>query len=429
MTITFIAHPTPEPAFYGALAAILAELRALPLCHLPVSFDSKRFINSRQYISPQGQQTTSGLLWLERLTGRGAGAEFELESLINRAVKEDIVVPINQPLSSACYQDVVRMAAENGIEIESLRVVKNQDRYQLEDCDNGKIRSNGWARDSFGRWVLGAVTQPVMRAGKHLRVGLLGDVAEHRDSYPATLAALGDAADALAMNIEIIYITPNLTGSQLMSTLYDIDGLILPGLAVHGAEGTHSSTESQIAVAKWALENQAPVLGINNGMHMMVAALGQQILGDEAVAMPGPSALNALPSSLPLEDEPLRQGNVKVMFRPGSKMSQMMGREAQMRYNQRWRLSPRILDALSSAGLRVSGTDESGLSAESVELDNHPFFIGVQSNPELQSRRERPHPLMMAFLQQVRQTNKERGAGQTTLTKSSPLTHPYFLMG
>lgn len=429
MTITFIAHSTPEPAFYGALAAILAELRALPLCHLPVSYDSKRFINARQYISPQGQQISSGLLWLERLTGRGAGAEFNLESLINRALKEDIVVPLNQPLGSPCYQEMMQKISEQGIAIESLRVVKNQDRYQLEDCENGKVRSNGWARDSFGRWVLGSVTQPVMRAGKHLQLALLGDASEHRDTYPATLAALGDAADALAMNIQVTYIPANLVGSQLESTLFDIDGIVLPGLGVQGPESIHTSTASQLAVTKWAIDNQMPVIGINGGMHMMVAALGQKLLGDETIALPGPSTLGTLQSRLPLVNEPVRQGNYKVMFHSGSKLAKAMGREVQMRYNQRWRLSPQLLDKLSCEGLQVSGTDESGLSAESIELENHPFFVGVQGNPELQSRRERPHPLLMAFLQQVRQSNREREVSHEALTKSVRLKHPYFLMG
>ncbi len=429
MTITFIAHSTPEPAFYGALAAILAELRALPLCHLPVTYDSKRFTNSRQYISPQGQQISSGLLWLERLTGRDAGAEFTLESLINRALKEDIVVPLTQPLTSCCYQEMVDKIVENGIAIESLQVVKNQDRYQLEDCESGKIRSNGWARDRFGRWVLGSVTQPVMRAGKHLHLALLGDASEHRDSYPAMLAALGDAADALAMNIQISYIPANLAGNPLESTLLGLDGIIMPGLAVQGSENTQTSTASQLTIAKWAIDNPIPVLGINGGMHMMVAALAQKVLGDEAIALPGPSSLGALQSRLPLIDEPERQGNYRVMFQTGSKLAKMMGNETLMRYNQRWRLSPQLLDKLSCQGLQVSGRDESGLSAESIELESHPFFVGVQGNPELQSRRERPHPLLMAFLQQVRQSSRERDINHEALTKSVRLKHPYSLMG
>ena len=225
MTITFIAHSTPEPALYGAMAAILAELRALPLCHFPVSHDAQRYPNARQHVTAQGHALTSGLLWLERLTGRGAGEESGVESLIYRALKEDIVVPLREPLST----ELAVQIAEQGIEIESLTVVRNQDKFQLEDGITGKIRSNGWGRDAFGRWALGPVSQPVMRAGKTLRVALVGDFTEQRDSYPAMLAALGDAADALAMNIDVVWVTPALLGSQLDSTLFDVDGIILPG--------------------------------------------------------------------------------------------------------------------------------------------------------------------------------------------------------
>lgn len=255
MTITFIAHSTPEPALYGAMAAILAELRALPLCHFPVSHDAQRYPNARQHVTAQGHALTSGLVWLERLTGRGAGEETGLESLIYRALKEDIVVPLREPLSAGLAAQI----AEHGIEIESLTVVRNQDKFQLEDCATGKIRSNGWGRDAFGRWALGSVSQPVMRAGKTLRVALVGDFAEQRDSYPAMLAALGDAADALAMNIDVVYVTAALLGSQLDCTLFDVDGIILPGATL--TQGDHQA--SALATATWALENRTPVLGIN----------------------------------------------------------------------------------------------------------------------------------------------------------------------
>jgi len=98
MTITFVAHLTPEPALYGALAAILAELRALPLLHLPVSHDEARFPGGRGHITAQGQRVSSGLLWVERLTGRDAGPETPWEKVRARALTEDLVVPVNPAL-------------------------------------------------------------------------------------------------------------------------------------------------------------------------------------------------------------------------------------------------------------------------------------------------------------------------------------------
>ncbi|MFU2316192.1 glutamine amidotransferase-related protein [Rahnella sp. PCH160] len=422
MTITFIAHSTPEPALYGAMAAILAELRALPLCHFPVSHDAKHYPNARQHVTAQGHALTSGLVWLERLTGRGAGEESGLESLIYRALKEDIVVPLREPLSPVLAAKI----AGHGIGVESLSVVRNQDKFQLEDGDTGKIRSNGWGRDAFGRWALGSVSQPVMRAGKTLRVAMVGDFCEQRDSYPAMLAALGDAADALAMNIDVVWVTPSLTGSQLDSTLYDVDGIILPGTTL--TSGDHPV--STLASVVWALENQTPLLGINQGMHQMAMALGQRVLGQERVVMHGPSSLNRLQTSLPLSrHEQQRLGNHPVLCRSGTLLANKMGEEFTLRYNQRRCLNPHLLAELESAGLKISGTDESGERAQVIELNNHPFFIGVQGQPELMSRRERPNPLLMAFLQQVRLSNRDREVSHSALTKSVRLRHPHLSMG
>jgi GMP synthase-like glutamine amidotransferase len=422
MTITFIAHSTPEPALYGAMAAILAELRALPLCHLPVTHDANRFANARQYVTRQGHQLASGLVWLERLTGRDASAESDFNTLINRALKEDIVVPSMQPIS----QELTRLAAENGINVELLRVTEQQGKFQLEDAITGKIRSNGWGRDAFGRWALGTVSQPVMRAGKNLRVALVGDFGEHRDSYPAMLAALGDAADALALSIEVVYVTPHLIGSQLDCTLFDVDGILLPGVLNSTEE---NPLVGQLATVTWAMENRLPLLGINQGMHLMVAALGQQILGHDRVVMHGATTLNGVQTSLP-SDTPSQQrlGDQRIYSKAGSRVEQVLGCEATLRYNQRWSLNPQLLDDLQSAGLCISGSDAQGQGAEAIELHDHPFFVGVQGQPDLQSRRERPSPLLMAFLQQVRQCNRQRDVSHVAFTKSVRLKQPCFSM-
>lgn len=406
MTITFIAHSTPEPALYGAMAAILAELRALPLCHLPVTHDAKRFANARQHVTAQGQQLTSGLVWLERLTGRSPGAEMDLDSLITRALREDIVIPSIQPLD----RELALRAAENGIVLESLQVVKQQEKFHLEDVDTGKMRSNGWARDIFGRWAFGSVLQPVMRGAQKLRIAVVGDMNEHAESYPALLAALADAADALALNIEVVGVSPTLSGSQLDSMLFDVDGLL--------------------AIATWALDHRLPVLGINQGMHHMVAALGQKTLGRERVVMHGPATLNALQTCLPVpQNSPRCMGNQQIYSQSGSRMAQIFGRESTQRYNQRWSLNPELVDELHGAGLEVSATGEKGRGIAAVELRDHPFFVGIQSHPELQSRRERASSLLMAFLQEIRQNIRQRDISHATLSKSVRLKQSYFSMG
>jgi CTP synthase len=36
---------------------------------------------------------------------------------------------------------------------------------------------------------------------------------------------------------------------------------------------------------------------------------------------------------------------------------------------------------------------------ETVELRDHPFYLGVQFHPEFKSRPNKPHPLFLGFIQ------------------------------
>ena len=50
------------------------------------------------------------------------------------------------------------------------------------------------------------------------------------------------------------------------------------------------------------------------------------------------------------------------------------------------------------SGLIFAGTSPDGLLPETVELADHPWFIGVQYHPELKSRPFEPHPLFASFI-------------------------------
>jgi hypothetical protein len=407
MTITFVAHLTPEPALYGALAAILAELRALPLLHLPVSHDEERFPGGRGHITARGQRVSSGLLWVERLTGRDAGAETPWESLRERALREDLVVPVNPALLPQ-LEAFIADAESHGVAVECLRVVKKNQRYQLEEWESGKVRSNGWMQDDVGRWTVGSVAQPVMRSGQTLRVALAGTAQQHHDANPAMMAALGDAADALAMPIELLFLSPGVSHSQRVRLLRNADAIVLPDAPCAGPGAVETEA------ADWALEQNLPILGTGSGMQAMVAALAQQCL-----AAP-------LPCTLPLAAP--RLGNHTIMVQHRSALAAATGSALTLRYHQHHRLNPALLEDLAAAGLQVAATFDNHDCA-AVTLADHPFFTGLAGRPELASRRERPQPLLMAFLQQVRQSKRTREISHAALTTSAPPAHPHFLRG
>jgi CTP synthase len=56
------------------------------------------------------------------------------------------------------------------------------------------------------------------------------------------------------------------------------------------------------------------------------------------------------------------------------------------------------LEKLEKEGMIFSGMSPDGKLPETVELKNHPFFVGVQYHPELKSRPFSVSPIFKAFV-------------------------------
>ena len=56
------------------------------------------------------------------------------------------------------------------------------------------------------------------------------------------------------------------------------------------------------------------------------------------------------------------------------------------------------LDVLEAHGLHAVGINPDRNLVEAVELENHPWFVGVQFHPEFKSRPNRPHPLFQGLI-------------------------------
>ena len=68
------------------------------------------------------------------------------------------------------------------------------------------------------------------------------------------------------------------------------------------------------------------------------------------------------------------------------------------RHRHRYEYNNEFRNELTSKGLEISGTSPDTRLVEIVEVNNHPWFVGVQFHPELKSRPNRPHPLFRDFI-------------------------------
>ena len=95
----------------------------------------------------------------------------------------------------------------------------------------------------------------------------------------------------------------------------------------------------------------------------------------------------------------MRLGAYKCKLTKGSKAHQAYGRlMISERHRHRFEFNNEYLDRFAKAGMKFVGMNPDLGLVEAIEIDDHPFFIGVQYHPELTSTVDEPHPLFVRFI-------------------------------
>jgi CTP synthase len=77
------------------------------------------------------------------------------------------------------------------------------------------------------------------------------------------------------------------------------------------------------------------------------------------------------------------------------------------RHRHRYEFNSAYVSQLKKAGLKASGTNPQTGLVEIVEIEDHPFFIGVQYHPEYKSTVANPHPIFVNFVAAAVQAKKK----------------------
>ena len=88
--------------------------------------------------------------------------------------------------------------------------------------------------------------------------------------------------------------------------------------------------------------------------------------------------------------------------------------EISERHRHRYEFNNEYREALTEAGLALSGLSPDGRLVEMIELPGHPWFVAGQFHPELKSRPNKPHPLFREFIAAAK-VNRISKEGRTAL--------------
>jgi CTP synthase len=237
-----------------------------------------------------------------------------------------------------------------------------------------------------------------------VRVAIVGKYLSHQDAYKSVFEALQHGALAGGRRLEIVKFEAEKFSSraQVEEALAGIDGVLIPGgFGERGWEG-------KILTAQVCREQKIPYLGICLGMQVMVVEFSRNVLGlqgansteiDSATAHPVISLLSEQQAVQDLGGT-MRLGSYDCQLTAGSKTQMAYGADRiAERHRHRWEYNSRYRQQLEEAGLRVGGTTPNGSLVEVVEVQDHPWMVGVQFHPEFKSKPTRAHPLFKAFVE------------------------------
>jgi CTP synthase len=238
---------------------------------------------------------------------------------------------------------------------------------------------------------------------KHtVNIGLIGKYVEMQDCYKSILESFIHAGAANETKVNVISIHSEYIDSEnVIEKLSGLDGiLVAPGFGERGIEG-------KIETVRYARENNIPFFGICLGMQMAIIEYSRTILGyadansTEMNDQTSHPVVNLMEDQKTITDKggTMRLGAWKCDLKPDSLAHKIYGKTTiSERHRHRYEYNSKYVTELQKAGLIASGTNPDTGLVEIIELENHPFFIGVQYHPEYKSTVENPHPIFVNFV-------------------------------
>ncbi len=235
-----------------------------------------------------------------------------------------------------------------------------------------------------------------------ITIAIVGKYIELQDSYKSIFESFIHAGVSVKTKVKIISVhSEELNSENVKATFATVSGiLVAPGFGQRGMDG-------KIEAVKFTRENNIPFLGICLGMQVAVIEFSRNVLhlNDANSTEMDPETSNPVIDILEEQKKitakggTMRLGAWDCTLKNNTLASKIYNKnQISERHRHRYELNGNYLNQLESNGMKASGFNAETNLVEIIELENHPFFIGVQFHPEYKSTVYNPHPLFINFI-------------------------------
>ncbi|HPE57930.1 MAG TPA: CTP synthase [Bacteroidales bacterium] len=243
-------------------------------------------------------------------------------------------------------------------------------------------------------------------------IGLVGKYVELKDAYKSINESFvhASAANETKVIVKMIH-SENIKRENVTDELKGLSGiLVAPGFGERGIEG-------KIEAIRYARENKIPFLGICLGMQCAVIEFGRNILGYKSAHSTEMNPDTKYPVIDLMEEQKkikglggsMRLGVYPCKIDKKSKVYEVYQKSnISERHRHRYEFNNDYLAQYEEYGMRCVGINPNENLVEIIELEDHPWFIGVQFHPEYKSTVASPHPLFVQFVAAANKYKKSK---------------------
>ena len=260
----------------------------------------------------------------------------------------------------------------------------------------------------LSRW--NTILDRVLKPEGEVSIAIVGKYTGLLDAYKSLSEALDHGGIANNVKVKMNWIDSEIFERD--DTLHHLNGV--HGILVPGGFGERG-VEGKIAAATFAREHRVPYFGICLGMQMAVVEAARNLAGIQGAGSTEFSQCqNPIVGLLTEWDRDgvietrsedsdmggsMRLGAYDANLTGDSRIRQIYCSDGiSERHRHRYEVNLAYEDDLAKHGMVFSAKSPDGVLPEIVELDHHPWFIGVQFHPELKSKPFDPHPLFTSFI-------------------------------
>jgi len=266
-------------------------------------------------------------------------------------------------------------------------------------------------------WSL--LVNKIIRPKNEMKIAFVGKYLDLKESYKSLTEALIHCGAHLDTKVNVKWVdSEKIESDGAEKYVTGCDGILVAGgFGERGIEG-------KIKAIQYARENKIPFLGICLGMQLAMIEFARNVLHiedansvefdehtsnsliyliDEFIDTGGAQQIRTSTSAM---GGTLRLGEYECQTKEGSKLREAYDAPIiYERHRHRYEANPKYREVLEEKGMMITG--ESHGLIEAVEIEDHPWFLGVQFHPEFTSRLQNPNPAIMAFVKASQEHKNE----------------------